>query len=79
MGGYKLLNPLNKQIVMSRDVVFDETNGWNWTSNAYKQYKGVIIESEVAETIEKQNVVSNRRESTSSLRISQEIVIRICI
>jgi len=29
IGGYKLFNPINKQIVMSRDVVFDESDGWN--------------------------------------------------
>ncbi|MCI01981.1 copia-type polyprotein, partial [Trifolium medium] len=26
-GGYKLLNPINKQIVINRDVIYDEMNG----------------------------------------------------
>ena len=27
---YRLLDPQTKKIVVSRDVVFDETKGWNW-------------------------------------------------
>ncbi|GAU15733.1 hypothetical protein TSUD_235460 [Trifolium subterraneum] len=27
---YKLYNPVDKKIVISRDVVFDETKGWDW-------------------------------------------------
>lgn len=29
---YRLLNPKTRRIVVSRDVVFDETKGWNWKS-----------------------------------------------
>ncbi|KAF3667702.1 hypothetical protein FXO37_09904 [Capsicum annuum] len=28
---YKLLNPLTKKIVISRDVIFDEENTWDWS------------------------------------------------
>ncbi|CAA7041401.1 unnamed protein product [Microthlaspi erraticum] len=28
--GYRLLDPQTKKIVVSRDVIFDETRGWNW-------------------------------------------------
>ena len=27
---YRLFNPETQRIVVSRDVVFDETRGWNW-------------------------------------------------
>lgn len=27
---YKLYNPITKKIVISRDVVFNEENTWNW-------------------------------------------------
>lgn len=29
---YRLVDPKSKQVVVSRDVVFDETKGWNWSS-----------------------------------------------
>jgi len=51
--GYRLFNPINKQLVMSRDVVFD---GWNWTSNTYEQYKRVVNKFEEVETIEEQSI-----------------------
>lgn len=31
--GYRLLNPENKKIVVSRDVIFDETTTWIWPQN----------------------------------------------
>lgn len=30
---YRLLDPQTKKVVVSRDVVFDETKGWNWTQD----------------------------------------------
>ncbi|KAL8166427.1 hypothetical protein V2J09_007926 [Rumex salicifolius] len=30
---YKLYNPHTKKVVISRDVVFDEKHGWEWTEN----------------------------------------------
>ena len=29
-GGYKLFDLKSKQIIISRDVVFDESKSWNW-------------------------------------------------
>ncbi|KAG6518300.1 hypothetical protein ZIOFF_021704 [Zingiber officinale] len=29
-GGYRLFNPLTNQLVLSRDVIFDETASWKW-------------------------------------------------
>lgn len=31
---YRLLEPQSKRIIVSRDVVFDETKGWNWSTNS---------------------------------------------
>lgn len=34
---YKLLNPLNKKILISREVIFDENDQWDWTKNGPNQ------------------------------------------
>lgn len=31
IGGYRLLNSRNKQITVSRDIVFDEQREWDWS------------------------------------------------
>ncbi|KAG7538693.1 Zinc finger CCHC-type superfamily [Arabidopsis suecica] len=31
---YRLFNPLNHKVVVSRDVVFDESKGWNWNHSS---------------------------------------------
>lgn len=29
-GAYRLFNPINKKIMMSRDIVIDENSAWDW-------------------------------------------------
>lgn len=36
---YRLFDPRNQRIMVSRDVVFDEAKGWNWNSNYSEQDK----------------------------------------
>ncbi|KAM5583100.1 hypothetical protein ABKV19_003159 [Rosa sericea] len=61
--GYKLYNPVTKKIMVSRDVVFEETEGWNW-SESVEETKCVplewgdedeVIDSEEEELDEEQN------------------------
>lgn len=70
-GGYKLFNPITKQIVVSRDVIFDESKEWNSESNTNEQYNQVIIESMEAETNEDQNEESGGACMSDALRRSQ--------
>nr|KYP66211.1 Retrovirus-related Pol polyprotein from transposon TNT 1-94 [Cajanus cajan] len=70
-GGYKLFNPISKQIMVSRDVMFDESKGWNSESNKDEQYSQVIIESVDAETNEDQNEESGGACTSNALRRSQ--------
>lgn len=59
---YRLLDPTKERIVVSRDVVFDENKGWNWTNGESAQdddsdtftfeVKGTINGTESKETDE---------------------------
>lgn len=35
--GYRLYNPVTKQIIISRDVIFDEENVWDWNDEEMQQ------------------------------------------
>lgn len=35
---YKLYNPVTKRIIISRDVVFDESKAWKWTVNSIGEH-----------------------------------------
>ena len=45
-GGYKLFDPVNKQIVISRDVIIDELKEWDWTANVKKDSVGILLEEQ---------------------------------
>ena len=45
--GYRFYNPLTKQLIVSRDVVWSESSAWNW--NELQQCPSVIIEDEELE------------------------------
>jgi len=34
---YRLYNPITKKIIISRDVLFDEENTWDWSSTEQQQ------------------------------------------
>jgi hypothetical protein len=47
---YKLYNPIEKKIIVSRDVVFEEDKGWNWHGKeAVKQIDDISVNNEVGE------------------------------
>ena len=54
-GGYKLLNPMNK-IMISRDVVVDESKDWEWN---------------VTPEIEKQNQVELQLEDSDTVTVQE--------
>jgi hypothetical protein len=51
---YKLFDPLNKKIIISRDVVFDENKSWDWVNKSVRKY-----DDEISEIGESQNEVVN--------------------
>lgn len=44
--GYKLYDPLNKKVIISRDVVFEEEKKWNW-DESYQEF--IRLDLEVGE------------------------------
>ena len=45
---YRLYNPITEKIIISRDVLFDEENTWDWRSTEKQQM--LIDGEEVGET-----------------------------
>ncbi|GAU40628.1 hypothetical protein TSUD_190050 [Trifolium subterraneum] len=43
-GGHKLYDPVNKNVVVSRDVVFDEMKEWDWNMHEKKSSTSVMLE-----------------------------------
>jgi hypothetical protein len=49
-GGYKLLDPITRQIVISRDVIVDELKEWDWSHNVKKNSVRVMFEDQEGES-----------------------------
>ncbi|PNY17673.1 hypothetical protein L195_g014421 [Trifolium pratense] len=43
---YKLYDPVQKKIIISRDVVFDEKQGWNWNEKGERQQTQLVDDSD---------------------------------
>ena len=47
--GYKLYDRKWKKVVISRDVVFEESQGWNWNDSENTQSSSYLIDNDVIE------------------------------
>ncbi|GAU43961.1 hypothetical protein TSUD_283880 [Trifolium subterraneum] len=71
---YKLYNPVDKKIVISRDVVFDEAKGWDWEnkeklkdiSTDYDFLDDSVIEPAANETVTPTNEETSTRDDSST-------------
>ena len=39
---YRLFDPINKKVLISKDVVFEEQTGWNWKQNAKEHQQDTL-------------------------------------
>ncbi|KAJ7980886.1 Retrovirus-related Pol polyprotein from transposon TNT 1-94 [Quillaja saponaria] len=68
---YKLLNPLTKKIVTSRDVVFDEESSWDWNR---QQPTPVIFDSDAEEKSQPNTTTSMPETSSNTIPTVAEIL-----
>ena len=61
---YKLLNPLTKKIVISRDVIFDEENTWNWSM---QQSTPIVFDTGADETAAMPESAENSAPTTAEI------------
>ena len=71
---YRLFDPVSKKIIVSRDVVFEETKGWNWDMSREEIISDVLEwgdpEEEIdgAQNAQKLGTEDNENEEASSTR-----------
>ena len=41
--GYRIYDPVNKQLMVSHDVIFDEERPWNWGGKAGSTNEGTKV------------------------------------
>lgn len=46
--GYKLYNPITRKVIMSRGVIFEEEEAWNWNQDEVVKYAELILEDETS-------------------------------
>ncbi|MCI08348.1 copia-type polyprotein, partial [Trifolium medium] len=69
---YRLYNPVDKKIVISRDVVFDESKSWDWDNKEKKVNAGndILIEENEEDTPVNNN---NANDTTASETEDMEV------
>ncbi|GMP43110.1 hypothetical protein CsSME_00012606 [Camellia sinensis var. sinensis] len=46
--GYKLYNPITRKVIMSRDVIFEEEEAWNWNQDEVVKDTELILKDETS-------------------------------
>ncbi|MCH85090.1 copia-type polyprotein, partial [Trifolium medium] len=76
-GGYRLYDPINKSIVISRDVVVDEMKEWDWNNNKRKDSVSIMFDEIQSEPVERVTGDTEPRRSTRT--ITQPARLNDCI
>jgi hypothetical protein len=82
IGGYKLLDPVNKQVVISRDVIIDELKEWDWNKNINKDSVRILCDKPTSEadkrSLTRRSQRSNRYKQASKNKKHVYKVERMC-
>ncbi|GAU30308.1 hypothetical protein TSUD_385290 [Trifolium subterraneum] len=71
-GGYKLFDPINRTIVISRDVLIDETKEWDWKKSIEKSTFSIMCEDEeVIRRVDQSESSRPRRSRQMSARLQE--------
>lgn len=70
---YRLFNPITKKIIISRDVVFDEENSWDWNDTGKQQVQVNLDEGRVENSAQE---IETPIESTSPVAAESPIEVR---
>jgi hypothetical protein len=68
---YKVYDPVNDKVFISRDVVFDESKGWNWQSNSQNTQEGP---SGVDSTSDDEDVITPATAATDDIVVDTDEV-----
>ena len=71
---YRLFDPVNKKILISKDVVFEEQKGWNWKPNAEEHQQNSLEwgEKEDYESDSEEQFEENVVECTGAQETAEE-------
>jgi transposase InsO family protein len=63
---YKLYEPAGKKIIVSRDVIFEETKGWNWDKKEISKTREPISDSDEGDDIEIEAEVNDHNDANGN-------------
>jgi hypothetical protein len=74
---YKLYDPIDKRIIVSRDVVFEEAKGWNWDNTQKLVQQGNSADSlgDIDEGSKHEVAAANNEENDNNATVNDDNVI----
>lgn len=70
-GGYRLFDPKNNQIVISRDVVVDQSRSWNWEAETEPRPTRMLLDCDSTGRVREEDPVPAENEVRRSERVRQ--------
>ncbi|GAU31045.1 hypothetical protein TSUD_214810 [Trifolium subterraneum] len=71
---YKLYDPVSKKIIISRDVIFDETKGWDWNEKPTKQRISIEDHAESSATVSETDSEWQEPTQADGVNVTNEVI-----